>query len=118
MRINVQQPEKWLEHLRQKLFAYPAQCQTRQGYTELRRGKISIEMAADIFGKAGPQIPLLHQRIELTRAHFDDGKFARNEKTVKREQRRDHRQFPNHDSGRIPMRQGRISKWMRCQGSE
>ena len=88
--MDLGQREKRFENVDQKLFADPAEGQTRERDAKLRRGKISIEMSAYVFCKTRTHVPLLCQRVELARAHFDDGELARDEEPVQGHERGDH----------------------------
>src|SRR5438270_7856337 len=94
----------------EKFFDQPSERQARHGDSELRSRKISVEMRANIFCKTRARVPLLRQFVELTRANFDDCEFARDEKSVQSNQRRDYRQFKDDDPGRVPLRDRRVGE--------
>src|SRR5256885_1671830 len=102
--MNIGQREERFEKVGEKFFAKPAERQTRECNSELARGKISLKMGANIFRETRPRIPLLRQRVELTRANFDDRELTRDEKSVQRDQTRDHHQFSDNDPWRVPLR--------------
>src|SRR6266404_9967936 len=106
--MNVRQGKEWFDQVREKFFTEPAERQTRQRYSELRRRKVSVEMRANIFHEPRPRIPLLCQFIELTRAYFDNREFACDEKSVQGDEGRDRQQFPDDDTRRIPLSDGRV----------
>src|SRR5205085_5941029 len=91
VRMNVRQRKERFDQMRKKFFTEPTERQTRHSDAELRRRKISVEMRANIFCKTRARVPLLRQFVELTRANFDDCEFARDEKSVQSNQRRDYR---------------------------
>src|SRR6266404_4486753 len=102
--MNVRQREERFDQMREKIFTEPTERQTRQCDAELRCRKIRVQVRANVLREPCPRIPLLHQRIELARAHFDDREFARDEKSVQADQRRDHRQFKDYYPRRVPLR--------------
>ncbi len=103
MRMNSHERESRLKQVRQKLLADPAEGETGQRHTELRGGEISVEMPADMLDEGGAQIPFVHERVQLTDAHFHDGEFARDEKPIQDHQSRDRRQLEQEQPGRVPV---------------
>ena len=64
-----------------------------------------------MFRNRSPRLSFIFQSIKLTAANFDDGEFARDEKTVQDDEAHDRRQFGEDDTARIPMlgnREGRL----------
>ena len=118
-RIKMHEREGRLQDRGQTLFADPAQRKARHGHAQLRRGKIRIEMRPDVLDKTGPEIPLLHQRVELAAAHFHDSKFASNKERIQPDQRDDCCQFKEQHAGRIPLRRDYVSsQWRRSDKCE
>ena len=58
MRMNIHQGKGRLEHSHQKLFADPAERETGQRDSELRRGKIGVEVRAHVLGENRAKVPL------------------------------------------------------------
>ena len=114
VRMNVDQREERLQNMHEKLFADPAEREAGQRDAELRGRKIGVEMRAHVLDETGPQIPLFHQFVELTGAHFDDGEFARHEETVENDERGNGGKFGGQNHGRIPMLRDRFSQ-RRCR---
>src|ERR1017187_4972811 len=95
--MNARQNEKRLKHFNQKLLADPAERETGECHAQLCRRKERIEMTADVFAQIRPQIPLIHQLVELTNAHFYNGEFASYEKTIENDQHRDGGEFRSEE---------------------
>src|SRR5437868_3494348 len=110
MRMNVRHREEWLNQMGEKFFADPTERQTRHRHAKLRRRKISVEMRTNIFRQTRARVTLLHQSVELTRANFNDREFARDEKSVQADQRRDRQKFRDDDTGRVPLRHWNVGK--------
>src|SRR2546430_16533554 len=113
MRMDSGEREKRFENVDQKLFADPAERQTCKRDAKLRRGKVGVEMSPDVFCKTRTHVPLLCQRVQLARTHFDDGKLTRDEEPVKGHERGNHSQFSDENSWRIPMSHKRVGNWNR-----
>ena len=60
-------------------------------------------MRANVLGKARPQIAFFSQGVELAGSNFYDGEFARDKKSIERDEGRDHQQFPKNNDGRTPL---------------
>ena len=110
MRMHIHQRERRLEQPRQKLLTDPAERETGEGDPELGGGKVRVEMRADMLRKNRAKVPLVHQGIKLTAAHFDDGKFRRHKKGVQHHQREDHRQLAQDERGGIPILRNRLGQ--------
>ena len=102
MRMNTHQGKRRLEHGHQKLFADPAEREAGERDSELRRGKISVEVCAHVLGKNRAKVPLIRQLIQLAAADLDDGEFGRHEKGVEDHQRDDHRELAEEKRRWIP----------------
>src|SRR2546423_1427941 len=103
VRMDVRQDEGRLEQVGEKLLANPAQRETREGDAELGRGKVGIEMVADVLGKNGPQISFILESIQLAAPDLHDRKFRRHKKGVENNKAQDDRQFAQYDQRRIPV---------------
>ena len=112
--MNVYQRKKRLQNLHEKLFADPAEGEAGQRDTELRSRQVGVEMGAHVFDETRLHIPLFHQFVELTGAHFDNSELARHEETVENDERGDGGKFRGQDHGRIPMLRDRFSQ-RRCR---
>src|SRR5450432_1895695 len=97
--MNVRQGEERLEHAREKLLTRPAQTEAGQSHAKLRGGQIRIEMRTNMPDENRPGTPLVNKGFELTAAHFDDRIFGGDEKTVERDERGDHGQLAQEQSG-------------------
>jgi len=60
-------------------------------------------MAADVLDELRSEIALSYQRVELATTHLDNGKFARNKKTIESDKRSNGCEFAKQYSGRIPV---------------
>ena len=79
---NAPARKQWLQAMRKKRFTDPTETQTRQRHPQLR----SREHRTQSFGRPqrkshSPAAGLGH-RLQLARAHLDQGKLRRHEKTV------------------------------------
>ena len=101
--MDTHRGEGWLEHRRQELFADPAERKACQCDAELSRRQIGIEMRTNVFREARAQISFFDQRIQLAAPHLYDREFARDEKSIERDQREDRGDFRQQQFGRIPM---------------
>ena len=99
VRMDVDERERGLEQLGKKLLAHPAERETGQRNTELSRGKVSVEMGADMLGKRGAKISVSDKWIELAAAHFDDRELARHEEPIQHHQRENYGQLAQNDGG-------------------
>ena len=115
VRVNVDQGKEGLEDLHEKLFADPAEGKTGERDAELGGRKVSVEMRTDVFNKTGPHIPLLHQFVELTGAHFDDGEFAGHEETVENDESKNGGKFADQNHGLIPVLRDCVSQRGCCE---
>ncbi len=113
--MNIYESEERLKDLHQKLFTDPTERETGQGNAKLGRGKIRVEMAADMLDEVCSDIPLFYQSIELAATHLNNGKFARDEETIEPDKRGNSRDFPNQNPGRIPVFADRFSYGRRGQ---
>src|SRR5205809_7397706 len=107
--MNIYKGEKRLKNLHQKLFTDPAERETGQGDAKLGRGEIRVEMAADMLDKVCSEVPLLYQSVELAATHLNNGKFARDEETIKPDKRSNSRDFANQNTGHVPVFDDRFS---------
>src|SRR5256885_2465853 len=67
-------------------------------------------MRADVFRETRRCVALLYQRVELTRTHFNDREFARDEESIEADERGDYRQFTEDNGRRVPLRDRRIGQ--------
>jgi hypothetical protein len=111
----VEDSEGWLDDRCQRLLTDPAKRQARKCDTKLRRGKVRIEVPADMFNKAGAHIALLQKRVELSRAHLYNGKFARDKKSVQRHKGGNCCQLSDNHHRWIPMGRNVFGEPSSCQ---
>src|SRR5438046_2936687 len=101
--MNIHECKERLKDLHQKLFTDPPERETGQGNAKLGRGEIRIEMAADMLDEVCSEVPLLYQSVELAATHLNNGKFARDEETIKPDKRSNSRDFANQNTGTRPV---------------
>src|SRR5262249_16678132 len=89
--VDVDSGERRLHDGHPCLLTYPAERDGGQRPTELGRGKICVEMGPNMFDEARTLVALFQKRIELSRAYFNDRKFARDKERVERHEGRDGR---------------------------
>src|SRR5436189_1386931 len=111
--MNIHECEERLKDLHQKLFTDPPERETGQGNAKLGGGEIRVEMATDMLDEVCSEIPLFYQSIELAATHLNDGKFARDEETIKPDKRSNSRDFANQNTGRVPVFDDRFSNGRR-----
>jgi len=109
VRMNIYESEERLKDLHQKLFTDPTERETGEGNAKLGRGKIRVEMATDMLDEVCSDIPLFYQSIELAATHLNNGKFARDEETIKPDKRSNSRDFADQNTGRVPVFDDRFS---------
>ena len=60
-------------------------------------------MCANVFDEKCAQIALFQKRVELSRAHFHDRKFAGDKECIQHDKRGNRRQLSKDQHWRIPM---------------
>ena len=86
-----------------ELLADPSQGETGERDSQLRRGKVGVEVSAHVPDEGRTLVSFIDQLIELAAPDFDDGEFARDEKAVQADEKRDRGQLKGDDRGWIPV---------------
>ena len=101
--MNVKQTRRTAEAFAPEITHRSTPGQAGQGHAELCRGKICIQMRADVFDKVCASVSLLHQLIELAGRGLLRSQIRTRRKIRSGQRAPRWRQLAENDAARIPV---------------